>query len=494
MAKISSTEDSGRKRRWFARRQVYLRSGQDSQYVELSPMLQIGVALGFGALGLWLAGASYAAITGVAAKDEQATLLDRLNITERQLGQVARERDVALEDTARIPDLELALADARAMAADLSQEDEAGAMTAELEQTKLQLEELQQRFSETKADHAALQAKFEAEVVATSDASEKTAEEAASLHAQLEKAFAEMEILQEQRDALAARLDTVLQEKATRDETIDRNTALLKAATAEIERLQETLQRTETAAEDSAQGRDEASGKLEQALAERGDLEREVAGLQRRLEEAEAKTAAMEKAATIAQSQSQAATDASFQAQSITAGLKEADLLATIDDLRAKLDGLPDQSVDAAIVAERDDEIVDLREQLSMAESEIERLLLSGLRAAEEEDKQAARPTEPEDPGEAEHLRAELLAAQADIIKLNADVKAAKQRLAEQAPDDNGQAARPDNSAKLEQQLASTRSRVQQLNKALADAKLREVAIDLALINVIPTPSPPAPR
>ena len=93
----------------------------------------------------------------------------------------------------------------------------------------------------------------------------------------------------------------------------------------------------------------------------------------------------------------------------------------------------------------------------------------------------------------AERLRSELLAARADIIKLEADVKAANQRLAEKAEADKG-ASRPDNSAKLEQQLASTRSRVQQLNKALADAKLREVAIDLALINVVPSPSPRAPR
>ncbi|MGI9506882.1 MAG: hypothetical protein ACR2RE_27900, partial [Geminicoccaceae bacterium] len=71
---------------------------------------------------------------------------------------------------------------------------------------------------------------------------------------------------------------------------------------------------------------------------------------------------------------------------------------------------------------------------------------------------------------------------------------AAKERLAQQITAENGQVSKPDNSAKLEQQLASTRSRVQQLNKALADAKLREVAIDLALISVVPSPSPPAPR
>ena len=85
-------------------------------------------------------------------------------------------------------------------------------------------------------------------------------------------------------------------------------------------------------------------------------------------------------------------------------------------------------------------------------------------------------------------------AARADAIKLRADVRAAKQRLAEQTVAKEDSTVKSDNTEKLQQQLASTRSRVQQLNKALADAKLREVAIDLALINVIPSPSPPAPR
>ena len=71
---------------------------------------------------------------------------------------------------------------------------------------------------------------------------------------------------------------------------------------------------------------------------------------------------------------------------------------------------------------------------------------------------------------------------------------AAVERLAERTEAKPVAEAKPDNTAKLQQQLASTRSRMQQLNKALADAKLREVAIDLALISVVPSPSPPAPR
>ncbi len=566
MAENSSNESSGRKHQWFARRQVYLRTGQESQYVELSPLLQMGVALGFGALALWLIGASYGAVSNYLSGDRQAALQVKLSETERLLGETQRERDEALEDASRLADLGAELAEANASLADApssDEPDEAPALRAELEQTKKQLEDLHLRLSESKSDQAALQARFEAEVLATSDQSEKTAEEAASLHAQLEEAFGEVEALGQERDEVKAKLAALSEENVANEETTERNTALLKAATAEIERLQGVVTLAETQASERTGGYEATIGKLEEQLddavtardslesevadlkaeqetaigklekqlgetvAARDSLESEVADLRAEQETAIGKlekqldetvtardglegqvidlkaeldqvlTANAEASTTdaILDADAKAAADAAMHVESITAGLREADLLATIDDLKSELAANAVSTKDTnngSLV--NDEEIAALRQRVVLAESEVERLILSGLKGS---DQPVAAPAPVEATGEAEsieRLRSELLAANADIIKLKADVKAANQRLAEKAETNNGATSRPDNSAKLEQQLASTRSRVQQLNKALADAKLREVAIDLALINVVPSPSPPAPR
>ncbi|MGI9417290.1 MAG: hypothetical protein ACR2RA_05570 [Geminicoccaceae bacterium] len=492
MAKNSSIGPSSRTPKWFARRQVYLRAGQDSQYVELSPMLQIGVALGFGALALWLIGASYGAVNSYLGKNRESALLAKLGSTEQALEDAERTRDATVADAARIADLEAELVKARAAAADAAENEETLALTTELDQTRAQIEELHLRLSESKADHAALQARFEAEELTTSDDDAKTAEEAASLHAQLEEAFDEIATLQTERDAATAKLAAAEKEEAARDEATERNTALLKAATAEIERLQETVAAAETEAEDDAREHKATLASLE---AERDELARKIDDLGAELETARTAMADAERSEADAEIAAvDAAFDAEIQAQSITAGLKEADLLAQLEDLRFELAAVSvkDEAVDDP--AEENGSEIGLRERVAIAEAELERLLLAGLKA-DDEPAAAPRPeAAAEDPAETERLRQELLAAQADIIKLNADVRAAKQRLAEKPVNDGGQVSKPDNSAKLEQQLASTRSRVQQLNRALANAKLREVAIDLALINVVPAPSPPAPR
>ena len=506
MAKNSLTGRSGRKRQWFARRQVYLRAGQDSQYVELSPLLQIGVALGFGVLALWLIGASYGAASNFLGKDKQAALLAKLDQTEQTLVDVEQERDAALEKSSAIADLEAELADARTSAAEPSNRaaDDTVALTTELEQTKAQLEELHLRLSESKADQAALQARFEAEQVATTDADEKTAEEASSLHAQLEEAFSEIEVAQQERDDATATLAALQEQVVAKEEVTERNTALLKAATAEIERLQEAIAVSETEAEEDVAGSQETIGKLERQLSEatsaRDELQREVTGLRAELDEAKAAVLEAADTSQTADAGAEAERDAEIQARFIAAELKEADLLATIENLNTEIAAGADnenavQSDD--VLVPDSEEMQALKERVALAEAEVEQLLFKGLTTDE-----VPPPTPAPEPVEAdqvsdeeiERLRSDLLAAEAEIIKLNADVRAGKQRLAERAETEDGQASRPDNSAKLEQQLASTRSRVQQLNKALADAKLREVAIDLALINVVPSPSPPAPR
>ncbi len=508
MAENASHGSPGKKNRWFARRQVYLRAGQDSQYVELSPLLQIGVALGFGVVALWLIGASYGAVSNALGEGKRASLIDQLNTTEQALGKTQQELDAALEDASRLAALEAELAEAKAAVpeADTLSSDETGetpALRAELERTRKQLEELRLRLSESKSEQAAIQARFEAEALATSDESRKTTEEASSLHAQLEEAFGEIETLGKKRDEATAKLAALNEEVSAKDETTERNTALLKAATAEIERLQDANAVVETQSGERVEAYEATITNLEQQLdvvtQAKDDLQGEVTDLRARIDEVQ--TAHLEASQSHAaryadaKADAKASTDAAMHAQSIAAGLREADLMMTIDDLRAELASSAAGGTDDGQAAPFDDqEVVALRQRVVIAESEVERLILSGLKA---DAGPTPAATQPEPTGHAtsdERLHSELLAARADIIKLKADVRAANQRLAEKVEADDGRVLRPDNSAKLEQQLASTRSRVQQLNKALADAKLREVAIDLALINVIPSPSPPAPR
>jgi chromosome segregation ATPase len=554
MAKNAANESQGRKRQWFARRQVYLRAGQDSQYVELSPLLQIGTAIGFGMLALWLIGASYTAVTGYLGGNAGADMSAELNAVKQTLLDVERERDDALATAAKLGELELALANAEQAAVEAQSSNQTAELTVELEQTQAQLEDLQLRLSESRADHAALQARFEAETIGEdADTTEKTAEEASSLHAQLEEAFAEIEALQQQRNESSAELNGLRERERLQTKETERHQALLKAAQAEIERLQDSVDAAEAFAAKETEGfkqvidaleqeRDTASAELvalrerdqaSSAVAERnqallkaaqaeierlqdsvetakadaanetGSYEETISALRAELADISASKTALEQ--TVEQlnsdleqaslvSQSETTRDAEGHAQFIQAGLKEAELLATIDSLRAEIEsGGSDASEDDALVDE-------LKKRVTIAESEVERLIFSRLREAENsigvslEGNTETTGSGSGDAAETELLRSQLLAAQANIIKLNADVKAAKKRLADQADEGRGQTAGPDNSAKLEQQLASTRSQVHQLNKALANAKLREVAIDLALINVLPAPSPPAPR
>lgn len=530
----SAAGSPDRKPQWFVRRQVYLRTGQDSQYVELSSPLQIWTAIGFGVLALWLLASSFGAIAAYLGPDREGELMAELETRQQHLVSIERERDVALEQAGRLSDLEAALADAEKALTEARADDETSALTAELAVANEQMEELQVRLSESKADYAALEAKFEAQAIGDADAEKQTAEEASSLHAQLEEAFGEIERLQQDRDEAMARItgfeeqeiaqreeiernDTLLkaaeaeietlqqdrddararitgfeEQEIANTEEIERNDTLLKAAKTEIERLQQSLDSAKSNAEHSAERYQTAIDTLEQELgdvvASRANLQQQVEDLDAQLETAREESPTSLDAETVV--------DAENHVQSIQAGLKEADLLATIETLRAEL--TENGGGTDGVAGEED--VRALQQRVQIAESEVERLLFSRLSetgAANDQvdgDDAPAPPIPVEDPVETKRLRSELLAAQADIIKLRADVKAANQRLAEQADTENGQASTPNNSAKLEQQLASARSKVQRLNKALADAKLREVAIDLALINVVPTPSPPAPR
>ena len=528
--------------------------GQDSQYVELSPLLQIGTAIGFGLVALWLIGASYTAVTGYLGVSGGAGMTAELDAVKQSLLDTERERDDALAEAAKLGELETALASAEQAAAEAQSSNQTAELTVELEQTQAQLEALQLRLSESRADHAALQARFEAETIGEdADTTEKTAEEASSLHAQLEEAFAEIEALQQQRNEASAELNGLRERERLQSEETERHQALLKAAQAEIERLQDSVEAAEAFAAKETEGFKEAIDALEQerdtasaelvalrerdqassAVAERNQAllkaaQAEIERLQGSVEAAKAnvadETERYEEAMSVLRdelavvsesktvleqtveqlntdlqqtslvSQSETTRDAEGHALFIQAGLKEAELLATIDNLRAEIEnGGSNDNEDNELIGE-------LRKRVAIAESEVERLIFSRLKEA---DASIGAPPEGSDEtigsgsgdaAETERLRSELLAAQANIIKLNADVKAAKKRLADQADDGRGQTAGPDHSAKLEQQLASTRSQVHQLNKALANAKLREVAIDLALINVLPAPSPPAPR
>lgn len=249
MAKNAWNDPSGRKRQWFARRQVYLRTAEDSQYVELSPLLQIGTAIGFGALALWLIGASYGAVTGYLKPSDNAGLTEELSSTQEALAEAERERDDALQEIAKVSELETALANAEKSNAEAPSLEDMTTLTTELEQTKDQLEELQLRLSEEKANTATLQARFEAETIgANAEAIEKSAEEAANLHAQLEEAFVEIEALEQQRDETSLELSSLRDQESLKTEEINESKALLEAAEAEIERLQTSVENAESTA------------------------------------------------------------------------------------------------------------------------------------------------------------------------------------------------------------------------------------------------------
>jgi len=574
-----ATTPKKRKQPWFAPRQVYVRTGQGSSYVELSTMLQVCVAIGFGLIALWLLGASYSAARHAMDNGSNASLLAELETSQEKLVEITSE-------ASKVPALEAALTDAKASIAEAQQLDETAAISAELGQTQSQLEEIRMQLSKSKSEEATLQAKLEALAAEGKTFNSQAAEEAASLHAQLEDAFIEIENLEKERDEADAKAAALTAENTEKDNNAERNQTLLSAATEEIERLQtsiasETSNRDDREAElgqevdrltslldeeksalseeksarETLQQRADSlsaeierqSGELEHQSAElerqsaeldhrSAEFERQSAELERQSVEFERQSAELERqsedAANLAEDKElEVAAAAERHVDAIAADLKEAELLATIDDLRSQVGS--QNAVEAQNESENSPDtnespdVKELKGKLALAEAEIEMLLKNMLSSANnqrdenagkdgdserdqsllkaatdeierlqtsiinDEDKVAAAVPDTE---EVDRLETDLSTAKSEIIKLKSDVRAAKKRLAEKTETKVITESKPGNTAKLQQQLASTRSRMQQLNKALADAKLREVAIDLALISVVPSPSPPAPR
>ena len=474
------TKRKKRRQPWFAPRQVYLRTGQGSSYVELSTTLQVGVAIGFGLMTLWLLGASYSAARHLMDNGSNASLVAQLESSQQKLVTVTAE-------ASKIPELEAALADARASIAEAQQADETTALSAELAQTQEQLEALRKELSKSKAEEAALQATLEALAAEGESSNTQSAEEAASLHAQLEDAFVEIEDLEKARDEADARVAALTADNAEKDDNAERNETLLKAATEEIERLQRTIadgNRSQVDREaEFSEEIDLLTSRLNEEMAARKDLEQRADRLEADLESRRDDVAESEELRAIA--------DADLHAAAIAAELKEAELLATIDNLRVQIASKKEDQTNGTV-----DE---LKEKLALAEAEIETLLkntLSEVSQTGDDEVEVADIDQDGEPAEdVEQLKSELSMAKGEIIKLQSDIRAAKKRLTEQSERTEViTSSKSDNNEKLKQQLAATRSRMQQLNKALADAKLREVAIDLALISVVPSPSPPAPR
>lgn len=473
-----------RKKSWFAPRQVYLRTGQESSYVELSTKLQVSVAVGLGLVAIWLLGASYNAVSRIMDRGMNDQLVAELQSTQEKLTEIT-------EEASKIPTLEADLADAETAVEKAQQTDATAALSAELVQTKSQLEELHTQLSKAKAEEATLLAKLEAQTAPGETPSDQPAEEASSLHAQLEDAFVEIENLQKARDEADAKAAALTAENAEKDNNADRSETLLKAATVEIERLQALITEADRAGKgqeaEQSQVIEQLTATLKEERAAGKERQERIESLTAELEQRNADVAANEELAE----ELQVAMDAERHADAIAAELKEAELLATIEGLRTQIDAGND--------GKSGEDVDELKAKLAIAEAEIETILRNTLLGANKNDGEeavakTAAIAEPETEEDVKHLKSELSLAQSDIIKLRSDVRAAKKRLAEQADAQPISVSKPDNTVKLEQQLASTRSRMQQLNTALADAKLREVAVDLAIINVVPSPSPPAPR
>ncbi len=479
-----ASSPSKKEKSWFAPRQVYLRTDQGSTYVELSRRLQVSVAAGFGLLALWLLFSAYGMLFSGADGSTNRELAAKLNAAELELTSLS-------DQASKVIPLETALAEVRSALAEAQQVDETTALIAELEQTKGQLEDLRQQVSESKAAEATLQAKLDAQVAAGQNIDEKPAEEASSLHTQLEEAYAEIEGLEEARDGAVAKLAAVTAERSSANENSDQKDAMLTAATQEIERLQTIVAKSQTANQDQEVGHEEEINRLSALLADEQSTNRE---LQNTLAELEGQLHDREAAAG-EQDQAIAETAKRYQSEAIDAQRREAELATLVEDLQAQLETQLQPAADAG-------ELDRVKAELALANEEVEKLLKNmlsqppnGVDTVPQESAAAViAATANDSEEEVEALRAELSTAKGEIIKLRSDIRAAKQRLAAQDDSQPTISGDPDRSAKLEQQLASTRSRIQQLNKALSDAKLREVAIDLALINVVPLPSPPAPR
>ena len=174
-------------RQLFAERQIYLRSGEDSRYVVLSPRLQVVVTIGALLLVAGLGLASY----GYLAQRSQLVAQDR-------------ERDVAIA----------------AQGGQLRREIEA-AVVAEAEQLRAELELADEQIETLGAERDALETRLD-DLAATARAGD---EEASRLSRQLADAEAEIQRLHESPDSRAPGTGLVGQEIAgvkgpARDESI----------------------------------------------------------------------------------------------------------------------------------------------------------------------------------------------------------------------------------------------------------------------------------
>jgi chromosome segregation ATPase len=471
----------------FAPRQIYIRGDQGSHYVTLTKGLQIGVACAALLVLLGLVGIG----TGFALKYVEAagqrTVLNELAAANAEL-MANREEPSQIEELTRA----LAVAEATANSAS-----EGGArieaLQGELDLARQEIETLRGELSTARAEETALNARLETQEAALREqaTSEAVGTEASQLHAQLEVAYEEVDELK----AANAALDRTLAEQNSASQTWE---AKSSAAETEIERLNQTLQETRENLEDSRAEADIEILSLQADVAElttaRDHLRVQRDYLAGQLDRTEARVATLQADA--------AAASADHEAAAIATDLEQAALLSRIETLGEELEAAEAQAealVEAeAAASSAGQDVGDLRLQLETARGEIDRLkdeITSQAEAAPSPvaAADAAQIASAAGAGDVETLRTELANAQAEIIKLNANWRAARQRLADNH-DTSQPATGAASDARLKQQLTDARQRLRQLDSALAEAKLREVAIELALVSVVPPPSPPAPR
>ncbi len=200
----------------FAERQVYLRSGPNSQYVVLSRPLQIGVTVGLILIVAWLALASYSSV----AKRLEAARLEDANQSLRAAAEAAQPLEEMRAAAKRVPELTAALAAAEAERDRAKSSADAAAAAADELRQKLALAEDRVR-ELTAADHAA------GSPASTSGAASGQADTAAAaaevdrLHAELASANERIDRLTADQSKLQTQLDASGTDAARLREQLD---------------------------------------------------------------------------------------------------------------------------------------------------------------------------------------------------------------------------------------------------------------------------------
>lgn len=477
-------QHASRFRDLFAERQIFLRTGQTSQYVVLSRSLQWGVALSAVLLVAGIGLIGYSALTSHLAVHQQARQISQLRAQNERLAVDAEAAKRLPLMAATLEQSELAAVEARQQAE--SAVAEVTDLMSEIKRAEAQIEDLRGRLSEAKAEQAALTARLEARGPDAAAGTAEVSPEVAGLQRQLEATFREVETLRLARDEAHRQVATSTAALQEQSRVADGERRKLDQAKAEIVKLRDQVGDAERA---GAEARVAVAGELDALQRQVAELTEARNGLQAQIETLNGELGRRD--AELAR-QAGALRDARAEIEQLKHSVVEADaakhaVAIAYDvaeaELQSKLEALaPDgraNGVAMAVAHEQD--------------------LLGEARAGRVVDGAGQDAHGAADSQQVSRLQHDLAGARGEIAKLNAELRDARAELATDGADRTP--PRPaaahgvaGSASELQSELETAKARLVELNDALAEAKLREVAFELALVSVVPSPSPPAPR